>query len=68
MAYKRTPEAAEYLGIGQSTLERKRIDGTGPRWRRLGAKIVVYSTDDLDEWAGKQVHLSTSEPRAALAA
>jgi len=68
MAYKRTPAAADYLGIGQSTLERKRIDGTGPRWRRLGAKIVVYADEDLDEWAAQQVHLSTSESRPALAA
>lgn len=59
--YLRTPDAANYLGIGRSTLERKRIDGSGPQWRRLGARIVTYAVDDLDAWAGKQVHLSTSE-------
>lgn len=63
--YLRTPDAAGYLGIGQSTLERKRIDGTGPLWRRLGGKIVVYDTADLDAWAGEQVHRSTSEPAKA---
>jgi predicted DNA-binding transcriptional regulator AlpA len=68
MAYLRTPAAAEYLGLGQSTLERKRIDGTGPQWRRLGARVVVYAAEDLDAWASKQVHLSTSEPRQLAAA
>jgi predicted DNA-binding transcriptional regulator AlpA len=67
-SYKRTLAAADYLGIGQSTLERKRIDGSGPRWRRLGAKIVVYATEDLDAWAAQQIHTSTSEPRHAEAA
>jgi predicted DNA-binding transcriptional regulator AlpA len=63
--YLRTPAAAEYLGVGQSTLERKRIDGTGPKFRRLGAKIVTYAIDDLDAWASEQVHTSTSEPAKA---
>lgn len=68
MAYLRTPDAAKYLGIAQGTLENKRYSGTGPLFRRLGARIIVYATEDLDEWAGAQVHLSTSEPRAAMAA
>lgn len=63
--YLRTPEAAAYLGVGQSTLERKRIDGTGPQFRRLGGKIVTYCVDDLDAWAGQQVFSSTSEAQAA---
>jgi predicted DNA-binding transcriptional regulator AlpA len=65
MRYLRTPDAARYLGLGQSTLERKRVDGSGPIWRRLGGKVVVYSIDDLDAWASEQVHRSTSEPKAA---
>jgi predicted DNA-binding transcriptional regulator AlpA len=66
--YLRTPEAAQYLGIAPGTLENKRYSGNGPVFRRLGARIIVYSTEDLDQWAGAQVHLSTSEPRPALAA
>ncbi len=55
--YLRTPDAAAYLGIGQSTLERKRLDGSGPTFRRLGGKTVVYTVDDLDAWAecGKNI-------------
>ncbi len=59
--YLRTPEAAQYLGIGRSTLERKRIDGTGPRFRTLGSKIVTYAVADLDAWANENVRTSTSE-------
>ena len=59
--YLRTPDAACYLGIGQSTLERKRVDGTGPRFRVLGAKIVTYAVADLDAWANETVRSSTSE-------
>ncbi len=59
--YLRTPEAAKYLGIGQSTLERKRVDGTGPKFRQLGTKIIVYALADLDEWASQSVMCSTSE-------
>ncbi len=59
--YLRTPAAAQYLSIGQSTLERKRIDGTGPRFRTLGAKIVTYAVADLDAWASESIRSSTSE-------
>jgi predicted DNA-binding transcriptional regulator AlpA len=63
--YLRTADAAKYLGIGQSTLERKRVDGTGPTFRQLGARIVTYAVTDLDRWASKQVLNSTSERAAA---
>ncbi|WP_017182117.1 helix-turn-helix transcriptional regulator [Sphingobium xenophagum] len=63
-AYLRTPAAAHYLGIGKSTLERKRVEGTGPAFRRLGSKIVTYAVKDLDAWASQQVHASTSEAAA----
>ena len=63
--YLRTAAAAQYLGIGQSTLERKRIDGTGPKFRVLGTKFVSYAIADLDEWASQQVLSSTAERVAA---
>lgn len=64
-AYYRTADAARYLGIGKSTLERKRIEGTGPKFRRLGPKIVTYAVKDLDAWAGQHVLASTSEAASA---
>ena len=57
--YLRTRDAATYLGVGQSTLERKRTDGTGPTFRKLGPKIVTYAVEDLDSWACQQVLNST---------
>lgn len=60
-AFLRTSDAANYVGVGQSTLERWRTEGVGPRFRRLGAKIVVYSVDDLKAWASEQIRHSTSE-------
>ena len=59
--YVRTAAAARYLGIGKSTLERKRVDGSGPLFRVLGTRIVVYAVKDLDTWASANVLLSTSE-------
>jgi predicted DNA-binding transcriptional regulator AlpA len=63
-AYLRTAAAATYLGIGKSTLERKRIEGNGPKFRILGTRIVAYAVHDLDAWASEQVLSSTSEKEA----
>ncbi len=59
--YLRTADAANYLGMGKSTLERARIEGTGPKFRRLGSRIVTYAVADLDAWASQEIRLSTSE-------
>ncbi|MEM7781316.1 MAG: helix-turn-helix domain-containing protein [Pseudomonadota bacterium] len=63
--YLRTPDAADYLGLGKSTLERKRVDGTGPLFRKLGGKVIVYAVEDLDAWASEYIFASTSEAEAA---
>lgn len=63
-AYLRTPDAANYLGISKSTLNRKRIEGTGPVFRRLGSWTVVYAVKDLDAWASQKVLESTSQATA----
>jgi predicted DNA-binding transcriptional regulator AlpA len=60
-AYLRTTEAAGDLGIGKSTLERRRVEGNGPRFRKLGSAIVVYAIKDLDDWANEHILSSTSE-------
>jgi hypothetical protein len=38
--YLRTADAAAYLGLGKSTLERLRWAGGGPKFRILGAKVI----------------------------
>ncbi|MBR0695868.1 AlpA family transcriptional regulator [Bradyrhizobium lablabi] len=51
MANIRVREAAEYLGVSKSFLDKARCYGTnGPSFMRFG-RAVVYSTDELDRWA-----------------
>jgi predicted DNA-binding transcriptional regulator AlpA len=57
----RTPEAAEYLGIGESTLEKWRCSGQGPMFERSGTRIVVYRVADLEEFLAARRARSTSE-------
>jgi predicted DNA-binding transcriptional regulator AlpA len=60
----RTPDAADYLGYAESTLEKKRLTGDGPPFIRLG-RVIVYDTRDLDNWLAGRRARSTSEPTAA---
>lgn len=57
----RTPEAAAYLGISASTLEKGRVHGKNmPPFIKLG-RIVVYDVADLDAWLTARKRSSTSE-------
>ena len=53
MANIRTVEAAQYLGLSKSFLDKSRIYGGGPAFMKFGS-AVVYSTDDLDAWAASR--------------
>jgi predicted DNA-binding transcriptional regulator AlpA len=57
----RTPGAAQYLGLSPSTLEKMRIQGTGPRFTRLGTRAVGYLVEDLDAFAESGRRRSTSD-------
>ena len=52
-------EAAEFLRISRRTLERWRIQGTGPIFRKHGRR-VVYARDDLLKWTDNRKANSTS--------
>ena len=56
-------EAATYLSLSASTLNRLRVSGGGPRYAKLGGKIL-YDVRDLDQWIEAHKRSSTSE-RAA---
>ena len=58
--YLNQDEAADFLRISERTLERWRVEGNGPRFRRFGRR-VVYSKTDLDTWADGRCYQSTSE-------
>jgi predicted DNA-binding transcriptional regulator AlpA len=57
----RTPEAAKYLGLAVSTLEKFRLTGEGPKFVRIGIRAVGYLTDDLDDWLRSRVRSTTSD-------
>jgi hypothetical protein len=64
-------EAAKILRLSVRTLERYRIVGGGPRYVKLGRRIV-YRPGDLDAWVASNTVSSTSQrsnvprgPRAA---
>lgn len=58
--YLRTPEAARFLGLSGRTLEKHRTYGTGPRYSKLGGR-VVYRVDDLQAWGDRGAKRSTSD-------
>jgi predicted DNA-binding transcriptional regulator AlpA len=59
--YLRTPDAARVVGLSIRTLEKHRIYGTGPRYSKLGGR-VVYAIEDLQSWVQSGAKSSTSDP------
>jgi predicted DNA-binding transcriptional regulator AlpA len=57
----RVHAAAKYLGLSVSTLNKYRVYGGGPRFAKLGPRIVVYDVADLDVWANEGLAASTSD-------
>ena len=56
-----TEEAAAHVGVSPRTLERYRVTGAGPRFLKVGRK-VLYRLADLDAWLESRVRRSTSDP------
>lgn len=48
--YLNTSQAAHFLGIGWRKLQRLRVAGEGPRFRRHG-RLIYYHVDDLEIWS-----------------
>ena len=51
--YLTTQEAANYIGLSESYLSKLRMDAniaSGPRFLRVGARVVRYAKVDLDHW------------------
>jgi len=53
-------EAAEFIGVQRAFLDRRRTDGTGPRYLKLGNR-VFYDRAVLEAWLEGQVRQSTSD-------
>lgn len=52
--YNTDREVAAYVGLSLVTLRRKRVDGTGPKFHRVGTKIL-YPRECVLEWLGEPV-------------
>jgi predicted DNA-binding transcriptional regulator AlpA len=61
--FLRTPEAARFLGLSGRTLEKHRTFGTGPRYRKIGGR-VIYAPSDLQAWADLGTQTSTTDENA----
>lgn len=61
--FLRTAEAARFLSLSGRTLEKHRTFGTGPRYRKIGGR-VIYALSDLQTWADRGLQISTTDPQA----
>lgn len=59
--YLTNEEAAAYLRLSPRTLEKQRVLGGGPRFRKFGRR-VLYAIEDLEIWAKARVCDMTSDP------
>lgn len=57
-------DAARFLNLSPRTLEKHRVIGDGPRFRKFGRRIV-YAIADLEAWADARACESTSDPQYA---
>lgn len=63
----RPAEAAKYVGISKGSLAKYRCKtSSGPRFIKLGARVVVYEKTELDRWlASHGTRRSTSDTSPA---
>lgn len=59
--YMTNGEAASYLRLSPRTLEKLRVQGGGPRFRKFGRR-VLYAIPDLETWADGRSYAMTSDP------
>ncbi len=58
-----TKQAAEYLGVSKSFLEKDRLGRGMLKHVRLGKKMIRYQSEDLDDFIKKSIRTSTSDYR-----
>ncbi len=62
--YLSNDEAASFLKLSPRTLEKQRVTGGGPKFRKFGRR-VVYAIEDLESWANARSCDTTSDPNYA---
>ena len=65
--YLRTPDASRFVGLSIRTLEKHRIYGTGPRYSKLGGR-VVYRVDELQARVESGARAHTADNNAGVVA
>ena len=60
--YLTNNEAADFLRLSPRTLEKQRVIGGGPRFRKFGRR-VMYAITDLEAWADARSFEMTSDPQ-----
>ncbi len=56
----RAPDAAQYLGLAESTLAKMRLRGDGPIYSKAG-RAVIYARAELDRWLASLQRSNTSQ-------
>lgn len=62
--YLNNDEAAALLRLSPRTLEKLRVIGGGPRFRKFGRR-VMYASADLEAWADARSFETTFDPEYA---
>ena len=62
--YLNTDESAQHVRCSPRTLEARRLDGSGPKFVKVGRK-VLYRISDLEAWLERHTFSSTSEAELA---
>ena len=62
--YLTNDEAAAFLRLSPRTLEKQRVIGGGPRFRKFGRR-VMYAVADLEAWADARSFEATYDPEYA---
>ena len=60
-------EAARFVGLSASTLNKLRLSGNGPPYMKLGRR-VLYDLRDLETWAVERKRHHTSQPETSKTA
>lgn len=58
--FLREKAAAQYLCVSLQMLRKQRVSGSGPKFARLGRKLILYRREDLDAFVAERLVTSTS--------
>lgn len=57
-------DAAEWLGLSASYMNKLRVSGDGPAFHKIGRR-VLYRRNDLEQWLNSRRFANTSQAEAA---